>query len=73
MAARPVVDGIERQYTDRLLVLRVNIQDPAGAQLSREWGVIFTPTFLLFDELGQEQLRSPGRIDPEDLRRHLGP
>ena len=73
MAARPVVDGIERQYPDRLLVLRVNIQEPAGAQLSREWDAIFTPTFLLFDESGQELLRSLGRIDPEDVRRYLGP
>jgi hypothetical protein len=73
MAMRPVVDGIERQYADRLRVVRVNIQEPAGAQLSREWDVMFTPTFLLFDERGAEKLRRVGRLTPDDLSPFLGP
>jgi hypothetical protein len=73
MAVRPVVDGIERQYADRLRVVRVNIQEPPGAQLSREWGAVFTPTFILFDEHGAEMLRRVGRLTPDDLRPFLGP
>ncbi len=73
MAARPVVDGIERHYSDRLTVLRVDMQSPAGASLSREWGAVFTPTFVLFDADGQERFRRVGQISLDDVARFLGP
>ena len=73
MAARPVVDGIEQRFSDRLTVLRVDIQSPAGAVLSREMGAAFTPAFILFDADGREQLRRLGRLTPDDVARFLGP
>ena len=73
MAARPVVDGIESEWKDRLTVIRLDIQDDNGSTLARELGAIYTPTFVLFDEQGRERLRSVGRLDPDDVRRMLLP
>ena len=68
MAVRPVVDGVERELSERLDVLRLNIQDPAGAVLSREYGARFTPTFVLLDGAGREIWRSVFALDPVELR-----
>jgi thiol-disulfide isomerase/thioredoxin len=73
MAVRPVVDGIESEWKDRLTVIRLDIQDDNGSALGRELGAIYTPTFVLFDEQGRERLRSIGRLDPDDVRRVLLP
>jgi hypothetical protein len=72
MAARPVVDGIERRFSDRLTVLRLDMQSPAGATLSREMGALYTPTFLLFDPRGVVVLRRVGQISSDDVARLLG-
>ena len=73
MAVRPVVDGIESEWKDRLTVIRLDIQDDNGSALGRELGAIYTPTFVLFDEQGRELLRRIGRLDPDDVRRMLLP
>jgi hypothetical protein len=73
MAARPVVDGIERRASGRLTVLRVDMQSPAGAALSRELRVTFTPTFLFYDAEGQERFRRVGQISFGDVEPFLGP
>jgi thiol-disulfide isomerase/thioredoxin len=64
MAARPVVDRIERAHAERLDVLRVDIQDPAGRELAAEFASQFTPTFIFFDGDGLEQWRTVGAVDP---------
>lgn len=69
-AAKPIVDRIEQDYED-LRVIRVNIQDPVGASLARRYGTRVTPTFLLFDQEGQEQLRAFGGIDPRAVAQLL--
>lgn len=69
-AAKPIVDGIEADNPD-LRVLRVNVQDPVGAQLADRYRSRVTPTFLLFDGSGTEQLRSYGAIDPAEVDRLL--
>ena len=63
VAAKPIVDGIEAKYAGKLLVLRVNVQDPAGKQLAGEYSVLGTPTFIYFDAHGPELWRSVGTID----------
>lgn len=69
-AAKPIVDRIESEHDD-LRVIRLNIQEPAGATLARRYGSQLTPTFLLFDEGGREQLRAIGAIDPQAVARQL--
>jgi len=71
MAAKPIVDGIEREYGERLRVIRVNVQDPAGRALADRHHFEFTPTFVLFDAEGRELLRQVGAVDPATLRRLL--
>jgi thioredoxin 1 len=73
MAAKPIVDGIEREHGQRLKVIRVNIQDPPGQALAGLYQFEFTPTFVLFDGEGREVLRQVGAVDPAAVSRALGP
>lgn len=71
MSVRPVVDGIERQLSGELEVIRLNIHEPAGAELAAEVGARYTPTFVLFDGQGGELWRSVFRIDLQTIERAL--
>jgi thiol-disulfide isomerase/thioredoxin len=71
MAAKPIVDGIEREHGERLRVIRVNVQDTAGQVLADRYRFEFTPTFVLFDADGHELLRTVGAVDPAAVRRAL--
>ncbi len=71
MAAKPIVDGIEKQHTDDLNVIRVNVQDDAMQPLMKTYAFQFTPTFILFDPAGEELLRTVGAIDPEVIDKAL--
>jgi hypothetical protein len=73
MSVRPVVDGIERKLSGRLEVIRLNLQEPAGAQLAADMGANFTPTFVLYDGQGLEGWRSVFQIDLETVERALTP
>ena len=73
MAARPVVDGIERQHQGSLIGIRVNVQDPVGKEVGARYGFEYTPTFLLFDGQGRQIMRSVGAIDPAVVNRLAGP
>lgn len=66
-AAKPIVDGIEAQYAGRLVVLRVNVQDPAGKALASQYDFRVTPTFIFFDASGTEVWRSVGSIAPQKV------
>lgn len=73
MAVKPVVDGIEQEHLGRLVVVRVNVQDPAGKILGNRYDTVFTPTFLLFDPEGEIAWRRVGAIDPAEVRRFMAP
>jgi thioredoxin-related protein len=68
MSQKPIVDGIEREFADRLVVLRVNIQEPLGRELKMAYQVEFTPTFVLFDAEGAQIGKFVGAIDPNVVR-----
>lgn len=69
-AAKPSVDQLE-DSNPRLEVIRVNIQDPVGQQLSSEYQSGVTPTFLLFDPDGEVILRTFGAIDSLAIQAEL--
>jgi thioredoxin-related protein len=69
MSQKPIVDGIERDFAGRLVVLRVNIQEPLGRELQAAYQVEFTPTFILFDAEGEQIGKFVGAIDPNVVRR----
>lgn len=68
MAAKPIVDGIEQEHGSNLVVIRLNVQEPAGASLADRFGFRTTPTFILFGSDGEQALRSVGAIDPAQVR-----
>ncbi|HUS83836.1 MAG TPA: thioredoxin family protein [Anaerolineales bacterium] len=71
MAAKPIVDGIEKQHADNLVVIRVNVQDDAMRPLMKTYAFQFTPTFILFDPAGGEIYRTVGAIDPKAIDQTL--
>lgn len=71
MAAKPIVDGIEDDYPDQLIVLRLDVQDRVGKELGDVYGVPGTPTFIFFDAQGNEVWRTIGTISPEKVAESL--
>lgn len=71
MAARPIVDKIEREHARQLVVIRMNVQEPAGRAVAERFGFRATPTFILFDRQGTEIWRSVGIVDPTVVRQSL--
>jgi thioredoxin-related protein len=65
------VDGIERAQNEKLLVIRLNMQDQAGRELAQRYGALVTPTFIYFDGQGIEQWRQVGSIDAERVQESL--
>lgn len=71
MAAKPIVDGIEKQHAGNLIVFRINVQDETMRPLLKTYAFQFTPTFILFDPAGVETLRTVGAIDPRAIDQAL--
>lgn len=71
MAARPIVDRLETDLEGRLIVIRVNIQQPAGRILGERYGLKYTPTFVLLDGEGRQLWRTIGAVDPIEVERSL--
>jgi len=70
-AAKPAVDRLEKKESDRLKLIRVNVQDPSGRELGEHFGMTFTPTFILFDRQGAEIWRTVGMLDGEEVSSRL--
>ena len=70
---KPVVDGIEKEFENRLLIIRLNIQEDVGRELAPYYGFQYTPTFIFFDPEGSEVWRQVGSLDVERIRRSVAP
>ena len=73
MRIEPVVNRIEENYSEQLNVIRVDIQSSAGRELASAYDFQFTPTFIFFDEDGQEVWRQVGSLDSDRVRVTLKP
>ena len=51
---KPIVDGLEAELGDRIVVIRINIQQAIGRDLAPVYGIEFAPTFIFFDAQGRE-------------------
>lgn len=60
LAAKPAVDGLEREYEGRAVVLRADIQQPAGRELSERYGVDVVPGWVVLDPGGRVVVRLEG-------------
>jgi thioredoxin-related protein len=65
---KPVVDGLEQELGDQLQFVRLNIQDKVGMELAPVYGFQYTPTFIFFDEQGNELWRTVGELNPQKVR-----
>ncbi len=58
---KPIVDGLEKEYRDRIAFKRVNANLGDGPAIMQEYRILGHPTLLFFDAQGQE------------VERHIGP
>lgn len=65
------MNGLETEFGAALIVLRVDISDPAGQQVSLRYGSRTTPTFILLDGSGSEIWRQVGGLDADQVRAAL--
>ncbi len=65
---KPTVDQLERELAGRLLIIRLNVQEPAGRELGRLYGFEYTPTFIFFDPQGRELWRQVGDLNVQRVR-----
>lgn len=72
MAAKPIVDGISREHGSELKIIHLNIQDPAGKALLKQFDFRFTPTFIFFNGEGEELHRWLGSVDSAQVRDLMG-
>ena len=68
---KPVVDGLEQELAGQLLFIRLNIQETVGRELAPIYMFEYTPTFIFFDENGNELWRQVGGLDTERVRQSL--
>jgi thiol-disulfide isomerase/thioredoxin len=71
LSAKPIVDGIEREFAGKLTVIHLDIHEPVGQELGEIYRFQYTPTFILLDGEGEEVWRTIGAINPSDVRRSL--
>ncbi len=60
---KPIVDGLEKQYKGKLIIIRLDIQTATGRELAPIYGFQYTPTFIFFNSQGKEAWRSIGSLD----------
>jgi thiol-disulfide isomerase/thioredoxin len=68
---KPIVDGLEKQYKGKLIVLRVDIQSTTGQTLAPRFGFQYTPTFIFINAQGKELWRSIGQLDVRQVSSSL--
>jgi len=61
----PLIEEVSREYADKILVAKVNLDD--NMELAREYQVKSIPTLLLFLE-GKKIAQKTGLISKEELR-----
>jgi hypothetical protein len=58
--AKPIVDGIEREFGEAVRVIRISRHTPAGNTLAARLGLSLVPSFVIFDGQGEERLHLNG-------------
>lgn len=61
--AKPIVDGIEKDYAGTVRVLRVDARNPDNSAIASQFGLRMTPTYVIFDQKATEQYRSTGSLN----------
>ena len=59
------MDELENNLMDRIVIIRVNVQEEVGRELASVYELSFTPTFIYFDAEGNELWREIGGLDAQ--------
>ena len=65
------MDELENELGDEITFIRLNIQEEVGRELAPVYDFEFTPTFIYFDEQGNEVWREVGNLDTQRVRDSL--
>jgi hypothetical protein len=57
-----MVDGLERELAGRASVVRLNVDDRAGAEARARFQTTKVPTIILLDADGVQRYRSEGKL-----------
>lgn len=57
-----MVDGLERKLAGRATVLRLNVDDRAGAEARARFGTRKVPALILLDADGVQRYRTEGKL-----------
>jgi hypothetical protein len=73
LAAKPVVDGLEREFEGEAFVVRVELSSAPGRELGRRYDIDTVPSFVAFDASGDVVFRrnGSGGVPLKELRRAL--
>ena len=73
LAAKPVVDGLEREYEGRATVVRADIQSDPGRAVARRFDIKVVPSFVVLRPDGKVLYRNEGSggVPVPELRRAL--
>jgi thioredoxin-related protein len=67
----PIVNGLEETYGEDFKIVRIDIDTAEGKELAREHYFIGQPTFIFFDDAGEEVRRLMGAQTSETLQREI--
>ena len=56
------MDGIEKELSGKVVVVRLNFHSSVGKEIADNYRVEFVPTFIYFDKEGKEGWRRGGEI-----------
>ena len=62
---KPIVDGLEKTFGDRIDFVYLNIDDESTNQAKRQYGYRVQPHFFLVDSQGRIVQSWQGRVAPE--------
>ena len=67
----PIVDGLEQTYGKEFKIVRIDIDTEQGKKLAREHNFIGQPTFIFFDDSGEEVRRLMGPQAAETVQQEI--
>lgn len=71
MAMKPIVNGLEAEFQNRLDVIHLDVQKLESRSFMEQYNFEYTPTFILLDGDGNERWRNVGTLDTTSLRSAL--
>jgi thiol-disulfide isomerase/thioredoxin len=72
LRAKPIVDGLEREWQDKVRVVRLNVMERDSRPLAARLAIRAVPTYVLLDSDGREVWRQVGVVNATEARRAVG-